>query len=76
MKTHQIEIQRLKSLINDKGAMELRVDALVLPNKPRDEDGALPSTMIRFSEADARSLFMLLKGKLAELDGKKARSQR
>ncbi len=76
MKTHLIEVQRLKSLINDKGALELRVDALVLPNKPRDEDGAMPSSVIRLSEADARSLFMLLKGKLGELDGKKARSQR
>ena len=80
MKTYQIEIQRLKSISHDKGSLDLRVDALVLPSaRARDDDDAgeaAPSSVISLNERDARSLLILLKAQLAELDKKKARSQR
>jgi hypothetical protein len=76
MKTHQIEIQRLKAINHDKGSIELRVDALVLPSPRNSDDTREPSTVISLSEKDARSLLILLKGKLADLDKMKARSQR
>ncbi|MCK6423952.1 MAG: hypothetical protein L6Q75_02535 [Burkholderiaceae bacterium] len=79
MKTYQIEIQRLKSITHDHGSLELRIDALVLPSpKPRGDDDAAasPSSVIRLSEKDARSLLHLLKAQLAELEPRKGRSQR
>lgn len=78
MRTYQIEIQRLKSITHDHGSLDLNVDALVLPSaKPRggDED-ATPGTVISLSEKDARSLLILLKAQLAELEPRKGRSQR
>jgi hypothetical protein len=77
MKTHQIEIQRLKSLTQDKGLFELRVDALVLPApRPRDDDEE-PSTRLLLDEKDARSLLLLLKAQFAEMEKKnRGRSQR
>jgi hypothetical protein len=78
MKTYQIEIQRLKAITHDKGSLDLRVDALVLPSaRARDDDHeATPGSVISLNEKDARSLLILLKAQLAELDKKKARSQR
>ncbi len=77
MKTYQIEIQRLKSITHDHGRLDLRVDALVLPSpKPRGDEEAAPSTTISLSEKEARSLLILLKAQLAELEPRKGRSQR
>ncbi|BDI06909.1 hypothetical protein [Sphaerotilus microaerophilus] len=78
MKTYQIEIQRLKSITHDHGSLDLNVDALVLPSpKPRGGDGdATLGTIISLSEKDARSLLILLKAQLAELEPRKGRSQR
>ncbi|NDY90879.1 hypothetical protein [Ideonella livida] len=74
MKTHSIEVQRLKSLRHDKGLIEMRLDALVLPRPPRDEGE--PATVLSLSVDDARTLLMLLKQQFAELDKLQPRSRR
>ncbi len=74
MKTYDIEVQRLKSLKHDKGLIELGIDALVLPRPARDEQSTASS--LRLSVADARSLLMLLKQQLNELDKLQPRSRR
>lgn len=76
MMTHQIDIQRFKAAANSShGTVTLKVDALVAPRRPDDEELA-PATHIIMSEADARVLMALLKTQLAAFDGRKARSQR
>jgi hypothetical protein len=52
-----------------------RVDALVQTSASRD-DGAEPSSVLSLSVENARVLFLLLKAQLAEVDSRKARSQR
>lgn len=74
MKTFDIEVQRLKSLKHDKGAIEVHLDALVLP-KQAHEDGS-PSSCLRLPVEHARSLMLLLKQQFAELDKLQPRSRR
>jgi hypothetical protein len=74
MKTHDIEIQRLKSLRHDKGVIELSVEALVLP-RPVKIDGP-PTSQIRVPVEHARALLLLLKQQFAELDKLQPRSRR
>ncbi len=74
MKTYNIEIQRLKSARHDKGLIELGVDVLVLPRPARDE-GAFTSCL-SLPVDDARTLLILLKQQLAELDKLQPRSRR
>ncbi|KGM39409.1 hypothetical protein JY96_03535 [Aquabacterium sp. NJ1] len=74
MKTYNIEIQRLKSARHDKGLIELGVDVLVLPRPARDE-GAVVSCL-SLPVDDARTLVILLKQQLAELDKLNPRSRR
>jgi hypothetical protein len=75
MKTYRIEVQRFKGMSNDHGMLEARVDATVLTgNDPRDGDE--PTTRLSMTEANARVLQALLKTQLAEIDKRKARSQR
>ncbi len=77
MKTYQIEVQRFKSAANSHGLIRAKVDATVAPQPPRDDDdGAAPSTTLTMSVDNARVLLLLLKAQLAEVDGRKARSQR
>lgn len=74
MKSFDIEVQRLKSIRHDKGLLEINVDALVLPRKPVDE---LASTScIHLPVEHARTLILLLKQQLAELDKLQPRSRR
>jgi hypothetical protein len=75
MKTHTIELQRIKSMSNSHGLVRARVDALVQTSASRD-DGAEPSSVLSLSVENARVLFLLLKAQLAEVDSRKARSQR
>jgi hypothetical protein len=75
MKTHDIEVQRLKSARHDKGVIELAVDALVLARPMRDE-GAAGSSVVRLPVEHARTLLILLKQQLAELDKLQPRSRR
>lgn len=74
MKTYDIEVQRLKSMKHDKGLIEIGVDALVLPRAARDEGEA--SSCLRLPVEHARSLLVLLKQQLTELDKLQPRSRR
>lgn len=74
MKTFDIEVQRLKSIRLDHGMVELNIDALVLPRAARDD--AMPSTCLRVPVEHARSLLLLLKQQIAELDKLQPRSRR
>ena len=74
MKTYDIEVQRLKSLKHDRGLIEIAVDALVLPRPARDDQPA--SSSLRLPVDHARSLLMLLKQQLGELDKALPRSRR
>jgi hypothetical protein len=77
MKTHQIEVQRLQSISQRKGLFEVRMDALVLPSPKGQDDNGSPSTVLSLSEADARSLLLLLKNQFASMEKKNlGRSQR
>lgn len=74
MKTYDIEVQRLKSLKHDAGLIELNIDALVLARPPRDEGSA--SSCLRLPVEHARTLLLLLKQQMAELDKLQPRSRR
>lgn len=74
MKTYDIEVQRLKSIKHDKGLIELGIDLLVLPRPARDDQ--LPTSSLRLPVEDARSLLILLRQQLAELDKLQPRSRR
>lgn len=75
MKTWNIEIQKVKAMANGNGLIRAQIDALVQPAAPRD-DGGMPSSILSLSEDNARVLLLLLKGQLAELDSRKAKSRR
>jgi hypothetical protein len=74
VKTYDIEVQRLKSLKHDKGLVEIDIDALVLPRPGRDD----PSTTscLHLPVEHARTLLVLLKQQLTELDKLQPRSRR
>ncbi|TAK81027.1 MAG: hypothetical protein EPO01_16235 [Aquabacterium sp.] len=74
MKTYDIEVQRLKAMYHDKGVLDIRIDALVLPRQQREDQA--PSTSLRLPVEHARSLLVLLKQQLAELDKLQPRSRR
>ena len=74
MKPYDIEVQRLKSIRHDKGLIELSVDALVMTRHARDDDAG--STVLRIPVDHARTLLLLLKQQLAELDKLNPRSRR
>ena len=75
MKTFKLELQRIKAMSNSHGMVRARVDAMVQPAPARDDDGE-PSSLLSMSVENARVLFLLLKAQLAEVDSRKARSQR
>ena len=74
MKTYDIEIQRLKSAKHDKGLIEIGVDVLVQPRPARDE--RVESSCLSLPVDDARTLLILLKQQIAELDKLQPRSRR
>jgi hypothetical protein len=74
VKTYDIEVQRLKSAKLDKGMIELGVDVLVLPRPARDEQSA--TSCLRVPLEHARSLALLLRQQLAEVDKLQPRSRR
>ena len=74
MKTYDIEVQRLKSARHDKGVIELGIDALVLPRPVGDGD--VSTSGLRLPVEHARSLLILLRQQLAELDKSQPRSRR
>jgi hypothetical protein len=75
MKTYDIELQRLKSVRHDKDMIDLAIDALVQP-RAAVRDDAPASSSLRLSVADARTLLLLLKQQLVELDKLQPRSRR
>lgn len=74
MKTYDIELQRLKSARHSKGLIELGVDVLVQPRQGRDD--AVVTSCLSLAVDDARTLVILLKQQLAELDKLQPRSRR
>jgi hypothetical protein len=74
MKTYDIELQRLKSARHSNGLIEVNVDALVQARSGRDE--ASGSTCISLAVDDARTLLILLKQQITELDKLQPRSRR
>lgn len=74
MKTYDLEVQRLRSMRHDKGVLDIALDALVLPRAARDEDE--PATHLRLPVEHARSLLILLRQQLAELDKLQPKSRR
>jgi hypothetical protein len=74
MKTYDIEVQRLKSSKLDKGMIELGVDVVVLPRPARDDEST--TSTLRVPVEHARSLLILLKKQLAEVDSAQPRSRR
>lgn len=74
MKTYDIDVQRLKSAKHDKGLIELGADVSVLPRTVRDDQSA--ASCLRLSVEHARTLLILLKQQLAELDKLQPRSRR
>ncbi len=74
MKTYDIEVQRLKSMRHDKGLIELDLDVLMLPRPLRDDQ--LATSCLRLPVEHARSLLLLLKQQLGELDKSQPRSRR
>jgi hypothetical protein len=75
VKTYRIELSKVKAMTLGGGLVQAKIDALVLPN-PAPRDGQPETTVLSMSEETARVLFLLLKQQVAEMDGKKARSQR
>lgn len=75
MKTHHIEVQKIKAGSNSStsGMMTLKVDALVNVREP--VEGIEPSTLITMTEANARVLLALLKSQLADMDTRKPKSR-
>ncbi len=76
MKTYDIEVQRLKSMRHDKGLIEIGIDALVLPRAARDDAAGGGSSTLHLPVEHARSLLILLKQQIAELDKLQPRSRR
>lgn len=74
VKTYDIEIQRLSSARHDKGMIELGTEVLVQPRALRDDQPS--SSRIRLPVEHARTLLILLKQQIAELDKLNPRSRR
>jgi hypothetical protein len=74
MKTYTIEVQRYKAAASHHGLVNIKLDALLVPRAT--PEGQEPAHVLSMSEADARSLMMLLKAQFLEIDKRKARSQR
>jgi hypothetical protein len=74
LKPYDIEVQRLRSMKHDKGLIEISIDALVMTRPARDEGS--DATCLRLPVEHARTLLILLKQQIAELDKLQPRSRR
>jgi hypothetical protein len=74
MKTYDIDIQRITSVKHDKGLVELNTDLMVQPRQARDDQK--PTSCLRLPVEHARTLLLLLKQQIAELDKLQPRSRR
>jgi hypothetical protein len=73
MKTYDIEIQRLKSAKQGNGLVSVGVDMLVQPRSAKDEG---TTSHLHLSVDDARTLVILLKQQITEIDKLQPRSRR
>jgi len=74
MKIYDIEIQKLKSASHSNGLIELGVDILVMPKQAHDEQSV--TSCLSLPVDDARTLMLLLKKQIAEVDKLQPRSRR
>ncbi|MDQ6683798.1 MAG: hypothetical protein M3Z16_01610 [Pseudomonadota bacterium] len=74
MKPHDIEVHRLRSAKHDRGMIEIGVEVSVLPRRAGDDSS--PASCLRLPVEDARTLLILLRQELAELDKLQPRSRR
>lgn len=74
MKAYDIEVQRLKSMRHDRGLIEVNIDALVTARAVRDDESGV--SCLSLPVEHARTLLILLKQQLAELDKLQPRSRR
>lgn len=74
MKTHDIELQRIKSMGHARGLIEIQIEANVAASTAAA--GASPTSTLRMTEDTARVLQALLRTQLGEVDKRKGRSQR
>ena len=74
MKTHDIDVLRVKSLRHNHGLIEIGIDAQVAMRPPRDEGQT--TSRLQLPVDQARALLLLLKQQLAELDKQLPRSRR
>ena len=74
MRPYDIEVQRLKSMKHDKGVIETSVDALVMSRSARDD--AASSSCVRPPVEHARTMLLLVKQQIVELDKLQPRSRR
>jgi hypothetical protein len=74
VKPYDIEIQRLKAMRHAHGLIEVSADALVQTRKLRDDEA--PTTVLSLSVENARTLLLLLRQQLGELDKLQPRSRR
>mgnify|MGYP003445036686 CR=1 FL=1 len=74
VKPYDIDVQRLHSMRHDKGLIEVSIDALVMTRSLRDDQAA--GTCLRLPVEHARTLLILLKQQIAELDKLQPRSRR
>jgi hypothetical protein len=74
VKPYDIEVQRLHSMRHDKGSIEVNVDAMVMARALRDDQAA--GSCLRLPVEHARTLLLLLRQQLAELDKLQPRSRR
>ena len=74
VKIYDIEVQRLKSTKHDKGMIEIGVDVSMHPLVARDDQA--PTSVIRLPVEHARSLLILLRQQLADVDKLQPRSRR
>ena len=74
MKTYDIEVQRIRSVKHDRGMLELGTDVLIAPRAARGDDA--DASLLRLPVEHARTLLILLRQQLAELDKLQPRSRR
>lgn len=74
MKPYEVEVQRLKSVRHEKGVIEVSMDALVNARRVRDDEAG--SSCLCLPVEHARTLLILLRQQLAELDKLQPRSRR
>lgn len=74
MKPYDIDVQRLNSMRHDKGLIEVSMDAMVMARPLRDDQAA--GSCLRLPVEHARTLLILLRQQLAELDKLQPRSRR